>query len=146
MFYNDGMSTTLPSFSFSSVSVGQVIYLIPKDAKGVIPALVVEEITRKTTSGSSSSLMIRLPTQTKPVKLDPDAVEIFMNLEDVKQALIERATKRINEMINEIYEIASIFQEQADILQEDVEQIQNTIEVTLPDGTKARVSNPKRIV
>lgn len=146
MFYNDGMSTTLPSFSFSSVTVGQIIYLIPKDAKGVIPVLVVEEITRKTTSGSSTSLMIQLPTQNKPVKLDPEAVEIFQNLEDVRQVLIERATKRINEMIDEIDELASIFREQANTFQEDVEQIQNTIEVTLPDGIKARVSNPRRTV
>ena len=144
MFYNDGMSTTLPSFSFSSVSVGQVIYLIPKDAKGVIPALVVEEITRKTTIGSSTSLMIQLPTQTKPVKLDPEAVEIFQNLEDVKQVLIERATKRINEMINEIDEVASIFKGQSDDYEESVEQTPTTFEVTLPDGTKARVSNQKR--
>jgi hypothetical protein len=144
MFYNDGMSTTLPSFSFSSVSVGQVIYLIPKDAKGVIPALIVEEITRKTTSGSSTSLMVQLPTQTKPVKLDPEAVEIFENLEDVKKILVERATKRISEMINDVEQVASIFQGRADDYEEDVEQTP-TFEVTLPDGTKARVTNKKRI-
>ena len=145
MVYNGGMSNTLPPFSLSSVSVGQVLYLIPKEARGVIPALVVEEIIRKTSTGTSSSLMIQLPTQAKHAKLDPNVAEIFLDINEVRKVLIERASLKINEMLDEVQIIAnhsfSLNDEELDVNEEsDDSQTQSTVEITLPDGIKGRIS------
>jgi hypothetical protein len=124
------MSKTLPPFV-----VGQTIFLIPHETRAVIPAVVVEEITKKTINGSQTSWMIFTPSSQKPVKLDTSACEIFTTISDVRKSLFDRVSIAIEEMIVEVEEISSALNKAMQPQQVD----DAPTVVTLEDGTKARI-------
>jgi hypothetical protein len=128
--YNGGMSKPLPPFV-----VGQTIFLIPNESRSVIPAIVVEEITKKTINGSHTSWAILTPNNPKPVKLDPSTCEIFINLSDVKDSLLQRVTLAIENMIDEV---RTISEELNGGSKSTVNETAPSV-ITLEDGTKVRV-------
>ena len=134
------MSTsTIPSFK-----VGQIIYLIPKGERRVVPAQVTEEILRRTLSGEETIWMLRLAGSQKIAPLDPDAAEYFTDVDILRDVMIQRTTQQVKYMLDKTVEIAEeAFGRQsqpAELLSAlDEPDDEQPMTVVLPDGTKAKV-------
>lgn len=129
--------TALPPFS-----VGQVIYLIPRDERKVIPAQITEEILRRTISGQETVWMIQLAGNQKSMPLDPEAAEYFISVDELRSVLISRTTDQVNAMLDRTVAVAQeIFGIQNDINVDDLgsQQQDEIITVILPDGTRTKV-------
>jgi hypothetical protein len=129
--------TALPPFS-----VGQVIYLIPRDERKVIPAQITEEILRRTISGQETVWMVQLAGNQKSMPLDPDAAEYFISVDELRSVLISRTTDQVNAMLDRTIAVAQeIFDVQNDITVDALESQQQDeiITVILPDGTRTKV-------
>jgi len=129
--------TALPPFS-----VGQVIYLIPRDERKVIPAQITEEILRRTISGQETVWMVQLAGNQKSMPLDPDAAEYFISIDELRSVLISRTTDQVNAMLDRTIAVAQeIFDVQNDITVDALESQQQDeiITVILPDGTRTKV-------
>lgn len=129
--------TALPPFS-----VGQVIYLIPRDERKVIPAQITEEILRRTISGQETVWMIQLAGNQKSMPLDPEAAEYFISVDELRSVLISRTTDQVNAMLDRTVTVAQeIFGIQNDINVDDLgsQQQDEIITVILPDGTRTKV-------
>ena len=69
-------------------SVGQLVYLLTRKDPKVYPALVCEEIKKKSLSGESTSYMIRLPTdEAKEVELDKLDAEVFTSISEAREKI-----------------------------------------------------------
>lgn len=129
--------TALPPFS-----VGQVIYLIPRDERKVIPAQITEEILRRTISGQETVWMIQLAGNQKSMSLDPEAAEYFISVDELRSVLISRTTDQVNAMLDRTVAVAQeIFGIQNDVNVDDLgsQQQDEVITVILPDGTRTKV-------
>jgi len=129
--------TALPPFS-----VGQVIYLIPRDERKVIPAQITEEILRRTISGQETVWMVQLAGNQKSMPLDPDAAEYFISVDELRSVLISRTTDQVNAMLDRTIAVAQeIFDVQNNITVDALESQQQDeiITVILPDGTRTKV-------
>jgi hypothetical protein len=85
----------------STYRVGQVLYVILRKEARVFPVMVVEEVTKKTLDGVSTTYMVKVGGEAENVLpiAEVDG-EFFDSAEKVSRALIERATANINQRIN----------------------------------------------
>jgi hypothetical protein len=128
--------------------LGQTIYVVKGNT--VQPVLVVEEIVKKTLSGSDVAYLVQYKNNA-PVPLTDIGTEFFDDAKSAKKTLIERATGAINAIIDDAQKNAKEWYLQAQVetpqtpptlprgptnrtLGEDGCQM-----ITLEDGTKARV-------
>jgi len=135
------MSTnSIPSFK-----VGQVIFLIPKGERRIVPAQVTEEILRRTLSGEETVWMLRLAGSQKIAPLDPDAAEYFTDVDVLRDIMIQRTTQQVKSMLDKTVEIAAATfgrpSQPAELLPfpEELDEDDPPMTVLLPDGTKAKV-------
>jgi len=134
------MSTsTIPSFK-----VGQVIFLIPKGERRVVPAQVTEEILRRTMSGEETVWMLRLAGSQKTAPLDPEAAEYFTDVDALRDIMIQRTTQQVKSMLDKTVEIAEeAFGRRLQPTElpsaSDKFEEEQSMTVVLPDGTKAKV-------
>lgn len=127
-----------------SFKVGQVIYLIPKGERRVVPAQVTEEILRRTMSGEEIVWMLRLAGSQKTAPLDPDAAEYFTDVDVLRDVMIQRTTQQVKGMLNKTVEIAEEAfgrRLQPAELPSEIDELEDEqpMTVMLPDGTKAKV-------
>tara|TARA_E500000331_G_C17228240_1_gene701395 strand:+ start:918 stop:1358 length:441 start_codon:yes stop_codon:yes gene_type:complete len=93
-------------------SVGQVIYLLTRKDPKVYPALVCEEVQKRSLTGNTTSYVVRLPTDdAKEVELERLDAEIFIGVDEARSAMIERATEQINFILAKAKEISHVFSE-----------------------------------
>jgi len=89
-----------------------VIYLLSRKDPKVYPALVCEEIKKKSLTGETINYMIRLPTDDlKEVELDKLDVEVFTSISSAKKLMIEKATSQINVILESARIASDIFEE-----------------------------------
>lgn len=82
-------------------TVGQILYVILKKETRIYPMQVVEEITKKTLNGETTSYMVRAGNDPKAQILISDIEgEIFESADKAKEVLIERATTNIARLVN----------------------------------------------
>lgn len=76
--------------------VGQIVYLLVKGEMKVIPARVVEAITRKRLSGTETTYMVQIPDKDRTiVDLTELDAEPFSDLSRVREVMLERVTASI---------------------------------------------------
>jgi len=93
-------------------SVGQVVYLLTKKDPNVYPALVCEEIHKRSLTGKTTSYVVRLPTKdSQEVELDKLDAEVFTGIDEARSEMISRATDQINFILGKAEEISSVFSE-----------------------------------
>ena len=82
-------------------SVGQVIFLLIKKQQNVVPAKVVERVTRSTLEGESISYVVMMP-DSKSTTMDLDSLEslVFKTLEAAQSHMIDNARSAIQKIIN----------------------------------------------
>ena len=112
-------------------NVGIIVYFISSKNEKVIPALVAEKIVRTSLTNSSKVtyiLEIRTGKTTKSVEVDPTAIELFSNPQEIRTFMIARTTKAIDDLIAVAVEAAST------LGGEKSTQKENTLSPTFDDG------------
>lgn len=80
--------------------VGQVLYAVLNKQTAVYPVQVIEEITKKTLSGTVVDYVVRGGgAESKSLKLKEVEGEIFDSAEKARDALIERVVSQINSRV-----------------------------------------------
>ena len=132
-------------------NVGDTIWTISTERPGVMPFIVVEEVTKKSITGTETSYMVQIPGgNSKPRKLGSIPGEVYTSMGDAKKALLTRAEHAIDEMLQRGREL---LQEESETPEDESpaedqqfagpanEQIIPDGEyVILPDGTKAKIN------
>ena len=134
------------------LNVGQVIYLLTNKSSKVYPALVCEEIKKRSLAGETTNYVVRLPTDdAREVEVDKLEAEIFESIEDAKETMLARISAEIDLMLEKAVSMSNIFSEfainQPAVLGDQVEEenIETTIDedfaiVDLGDGKVARMN------
>lgn len=134
--------------------VGQTIYTIIEDKYKVVPLKISEQIVTKTLNGETVSYKALMPNK-KQQKIDLQKLtNVYTNIEEVKQYMLNNAENAINEVLRETSTIENkYFKKQDDIAcnieskndiinspPPPVESIEEKIQVDLGDGTTANLN------
>lgn len=81
--------------------VGQVVYLLSQKSLNIIPALIVEEVTRKTVSDSTTEYVIEMPDEKGTrAKLSTVNSMIFSDLSMLRNHMLDNAKNSVEKLIN----------------------------------------------
>ena len=112
-----------------------------------MPAQITEEILRRTIAGTETVWMIQLAGSQKSVPLDPEAAEYFVSVDILRDVLVSRTVQQVNTMIDKVVATASeIFPQtthpNGEISAYEDSAAEQTVNVLMPDGTRAKVKLP----
>ena len=94
-------------------NVGQIVYLLSHKSLKIIPALVVEEITRKTVNDMSTQHIVQLPDDKKTcILVDELDAMLFNDVEELRQFMFDNSRKSINALIDRAIEQQSVLFEE----------------------------------
>ena len=111
------------------LNVGQVIYLLTSKSSKVYPALVCEEIKKRSLAGETTNYVVRLPTDdAREVEVDKLDAEIFESVEEAKQTMIDRISSEIDSMLEQAVNMSSVFSEF--VIDQSVATVDNVEEET----------------
>jgi len=142
-------------------TVGQVIFLLLRKDKKVIPVKIVEQIVRRTLDEEVVSYNVVFPDKKSTVSPLGDLnAEVFTDVDDLRDKMIERATGMIDEIVGHSKKVAcekldyltrqetspanGVIDEDAissDTKEPPLPQSFSNAEVDLGGGLKARVSS-----
>lgn len=142
--------------------VGDIVYIISNKQRQVIPAKIVEQVTRRTLSGEQVSYKIQLPgdpNQTRVVDLSGVDGTVHSSIEEVRDLLYKHAMSAIdsvietaNSMRDSSFEVkqrsVSVEHRTQETSQDAVEAPKSKkngaskLKIQLPDGSSANVSMP----
>ena len=92
------------------LSVGQIVFLLTSKSSKVYPALVCEEIKKKSLSGETISHVVRLPTEDeREVELSMLDAEIFETIDSARETIIDRISNQVDEMLSNAISMSSVF-------------------------------------
>jgi hypothetical protein len=80
--------------------VGKLVYLMCAKNFSIVPALIVEEVVRKTLDSVDISYMINKAGSKEVVNLDDVKQDIFVNIEDVRRFMYENTRKSVDRMVD----------------------------------------------
>lgn len=84
----------------NNYKVGQVVYLLNQKTLSIIPALIVEEITRKTVDETLIEHMIQLPDKKSTrSKLSKVSSLIFSDISELRSHMLENTRKNIESLL-----------------------------------------------
>jgi hypothetical protein len=143
--------------------VGDIVYIISNKQRQVIPAKIVEQVTRRTLSGEQISYKIQLPgdpNQTRTVDLSSVDGSVHTSIEEVRDLLYKHAMGAIDSVL----EAASSMRDSsfgpekiADVSlqsagqRDNVQQVEvpkskkngaSKLKIQFPDGSSANVNMP----
>ena len=126
--------------------VGDILWVVGRETPGVRAYQVVEELTKKTLTGTITTYTAQTPTSSgklKKVNLDSlsDNNDIFTSIEDAKKEMFSRFEKAVNKMIDANQNLIRRYlvkEEKQRVDEVEKENIESEM-ITLPDGTKARL-------
>jgi len=138
------------------MKINQVVWIISQETKAIIPAKIVEKITKETASGEQFLYVVVLPDKKQITLSEKDL--FYSTIEQAKSYLVETAVKFIDEVVKRAVSIATknkMLDAANDISMQDfhvndiIEQANGQIEqstqneqsvtITLPDGQTARI-------
>jgi hypothetical protein len=79
--------------------VGKIVYLMSSKNFSIIPALIVEEVVRKTIESIDISYMIQLAGNKKIINLKDVTQEIFTDIESIRSFMYENTRKSVDKMV-----------------------------------------------
>ena len=126
------------------LEVGQIIFLLANKEAKVFPALVSEQINKKTLKGDETSYVVMLPDKDSScVELSRVDAEIFKSIDDARSEMVERATTQNNKILDHAITISDRFSQHTDT-EDDVEALEeenpvharneNVVKISLGDG------------
>lgn len=124
--------------------VGNILWVVGRETPGVRAYQVVEELTKKTLTGTITTYTAQTPTSSgklKKVNLDSlsENNDIFASIEDAKKEMFSRFEKAVNKMIEANQNLIRRYLVKEESLSELKEEKNDEELITLPDGTKARL-------
>ena len=129
--------------------VGDILWIISPDKPGVLPYRVIEEVTKKTLTGSTTQYVVETPSKNR-TRLLKDTDDVYTSIDAVKSELISRAESAIdkmleigNQQIATWSEDLNVIKNTDDNLQDVKQDTNNTLgeeTVTLPDGQKVKIN------
>ena len=121
--------------------VGSVIYFISPKTEKVIPALVSEKIVRTSKAASRVTYILEIRTgkSTQTAEVDPSTTTLFARPEDVREFMIARTTKAIDELIAAAVTLSKQFSLVQPAQTDNEKATDDPVEVTLPDGQVAKL-------
>lgn len=137
-------------------TVGQVLFVVPKQGKAqIVPVQVVEEITKKTLQGEIVSHMVKVGKDGKVVDVSQVDGEVFDSSVVAKRTLTERSAKSIALIVDQAVSLALVWYPGAqEIANKSPEPLDlgpsltddgsddGDISAVLEDGTRVRVVLP----
>lgn len=129
--------------------VGQVLYVVFKGEKRVVPLQIIEEITRKTLEGLKVDYKLRSGPEDKSfINFNDIDGDVFETPELAIEVLTDRAKNSIEKIVSIAAEKAktlfSVVERQVkeNVQQESEDAQEEEVRVKLPDGSYARVKFP----
>lgn len=145
-------------------SIGQVLFVVSNKKIQVYPVQVIEVIHKKTLRGEDIKYLLQdSKDKNSTVLLDEVDGEVFDSAEKVRMALIDRATRQINNIVDVAVKNSRDLYTSKSEKEKETETIENlpdlnslrrdssTIdsseiaEVMLPDGTIAKIKLPTAV-
>lgn len=97
-------------------TVGQIIYLLSRKDVKVFPALVVEEIKRKTLEREVISYIVRLPDKdSSEILLEEISADVFTSLDSLQESMILNAKSQITRLLEKAKSASEIFNTNDDL-------------------------------
>lgn len=132
--------------------IGQVLYVLLNREMKICPVQVVEEITKKSMGGESTSYIVKTGNNKDVVPLADIGGQVFESIETLRKTLLEKVTKTIDGVIsstirksNEWYpnQVSNLDMNNEELVQPPMTVVDIGTEedavVTLPDGTIAKI-------
>ena len=119
------------------LNVGQIVYILSKKEAKVFPALVVEEICRKTVEEEITSHILRLPNKERSeVNIDDIDAEIFTSLKKTESKMKQSADEQIAGILSAAQKMEAIFYDDT----KNIKKIDGvTVTVDLGNGVTANL-------
>ena len=89
--------------------VGQVLYVILEKKRVILPVMVSEQIVRRTMTGEDISYKVEIPGQESHVYLSDLGKSHYSSLSEVKDDLLQNASKSISTMCDKAKKVAQEF-------------------------------------
>jgi len=129
-------------------SVGQILFVLLKKERAVLPIRIVEQVIRQTVDKKIISYMVMLPNDEETVmKLEKLNADIFLSIDDVRKKMLDNATVMIEKIIDNAENVKNtkfgVAENNIDI--SDSVEIQDSsldnkkLEVTFDDGTVGKI-------
>jgi len=132
----------------SEFKVGETVYFISSKSEQVVPALVIEKITRSSLGCDVRVTyvlkVIGAKGSFKEVEVDPLKVELFNDPELIKDFMLKRTTDAIEKLVQAAVDAATRLrpeqpQQPEFVPLESDPQPSEPVEVVLPDGKVAKL-------
>ena len=82
--------------------VGQVVFLLTGKSSKVYPALVSEEIKKRSLSGETTNYVVRLPTEdAREVEISKLDAEVFETIESARETILDRISTQVDKMLDD---------------------------------------------
>jgi hypothetical protein len=92
------------------LEVGQIIYILSRKDRKVYPAIIIEEICRKTIEEEAVSYVIRLPDKSKTqVKLEEIDADYFVSIQEVEREMKRAAEEQIDIILSSALKMTDAF-------------------------------------
>ena len=134
----------------NNYKVGQVVYLLNQKTLSILPALIVEEIIRKTVDDTFTEYMIQLPDKKSTrVKLSKVSSMIFSDISDLRTHMLENTRKNIESMLSNAVNLKEeVFAGNYVDIGQSINKAEDVMDVFLKDKKDdiAVVEEPKKMM
>lgn len=132
-----------------SYKIGQVLYVLLNRETKICPVQVVEEITKRTLTGETTTYIVKLGKKGETVSLSDLDGQVFDSVEVLRTTLYERITRSVENIITntvkksqEWYRVDDVVQIHHEVESSEAQQTEEDAMITLPDGTVAKIRMP----
>lgn len=132
-----------------SYKIGQVLYVLLNRETKICPVQVVEEITKRTLTGETTTYIVKLGKKGETVSLSDLDGQVFDSVEVLRTTLYERITRSVENIITntvkksqEWYRVDDEVQIHHEVESSEAQQTEEDAMITLPDGTVAKIRMP----
>tara|TARA_B100000963_G_C22418403_1_gene576528 strand:- start:232 stop:741 length:510 start_codon:yes stop_codon:yes gene_type:complete len=89
--------------------VGQVVYLLSQKTLNIVPALIVEEVTRKTVADSKTEYVVEMPNEKGTrAKLSAVTSMIFSDITDLREHMLENTRRSVEKLISDAINLKDV--------------------------------------
>ena len=131
-------------------SIGQILYVLLNRETKICPVQVVEEITKRTLGGETTTYIVKFGKKGETVSLSDLDGQVFESVDVLRHTLHDRITRSVENIVTNTVKKAQewypqVAEEIINVRQPGVLEVQNQEEdamITLPDGTVAKIRMP----
>ena len=125
--------------------IGQVLYVLLNRETKISPVQVVEEITKRSINGETTTYLVKAGRKADPVSLSDIDGQVFDSIETLRTTLHNRVLNTIDTVINTTMKRASEWYPEASPPEQknpELIEVEDQTVITLEDGTTAKLRMP----